>query len=153
MKKEWVKREHMYYKPFYKQKAKVFLLVIFLFAIAFFIYEIVIINNLPLNQPKTTYSYYYNYKNKPKSSPETLKTDPDKDNHNDKSLEIIRWVTSFQFYNQFQEDETHFHEACKLKVIGKAQVTCQEIVYVDKLSEFVTVSCNYPISSMKSWIT
>lgn len=94
MKKEWVKREHMYYKPFYKQKAKVFLLAIFLFAIAFFIYEILVINNLPLNQPKTTFSYY-NYNNiqvasKPNSSPETSKTDQQKDNHNDKSLEIIR---------------------------------------------------------------
>lgn len=80
----------MYYKPFYKSKAKVLLLVIFLFAICFFIYEIVIINQLPLSSPiKTTYSYNYNsvQLGSKSFSPQNSKTE---DNQNEKSLEIIR---------------------------------------------------------------
>lgn len=47
MKKTWVKRENIYYVPFYKQKSKVLLLGIFLLGIIFFLYQAVSINQLP----------------------------------------------------------------------------------------------------------
>lgn len=49
MRKTWVKREHIYYKPFYKQKTKMSLLIIFLLGIIFFIYQVFYINQLPIN--------------------------------------------------------------------------------------------------------
>lgn len=47
MKKTWVKRENIYYVPFYKQKSKMLFLGIFLLGIIFFIYQAVFINQLP----------------------------------------------------------------------------------------------------------
>lgn len=47
MKKTWVKRENIYYIPFYKQKSKMLLLGIFLLGIIFFVYQAVSINQLP----------------------------------------------------------------------------------------------------------
>ncbi|XP_065363262.1 uncharacterized protein LOC135956639 [Calliphora vicina] len=47
MKKTWVKRENIYYVPFYKQKSKMLLLGIFLLGIIFFVYQAVSINQLP----------------------------------------------------------------------------------------------------------
>ncbi|XP_005186294.1 glucosidase 2 subunit beta isoform X2 [Musca domestica] len=41
MKKTWVKREHIYYVPFYKQKSKMLLLGIFFLGIIFFVYQAV----------------------------------------------------------------------------------------------------------------
>lgn len=40
MRKTWVKRENIYYKPFYKQKSKMFLLLIFLVGISFIAYQV-----------------------------------------------------------------------------------------------------------------
>ncbi|XP_037950434.1 glucosidase 2 subunit beta-like [Teleopsis dalmanni] len=47
MKKTWIKRENIYYKPFYKQKSKLLLLGIFLLGIIFFTYQALTINKLP----------------------------------------------------------------------------------------------------------
>lgn len=40
MRKTWVKRENIYYKPFYKDKSKMFLLLIFLVGISFIVYQV-----------------------------------------------------------------------------------------------------------------
>lgn len=53
MKKTWVKREHIYYVPFYKQKSKMFLLCIFLLGIIFFVYQAVTVNHLPNHHSST----------------------------------------------------------------------------------------------------
>ncbi|KAH8268043.1 hypothetical protein KR018_007436 [Drosophila ironensis] len=47
MRKTWVKRENIYYKPFYKQKSKVLLLLIFLVGISFIAYQAFSLNQLP----------------------------------------------------------------------------------------------------------
>ncbi|XP_067619130.1 uncharacterized protein [Eurosta solidaginis] len=47
MRKTWVKRENIYYKPFYKQKSKMLLLGVFLLGIVFIIYQAFSINQLP----------------------------------------------------------------------------------------------------------
>ncbi|KAH8292537.1 hypothetical protein KR054_011590 [Drosophila jambulina] len=47
MRKTWVKRENIYYKPFYKQKSKMFLLLIFLVGISFIAYQAFSLNQLP----------------------------------------------------------------------------------------------------------
>ncbi|KAL9893665.1 glucosidase 2 subunit beta [Glossina fuscipes] len=47
MKKTWIKRENIYYVPFYKQKSKMFLLGIFCLGILFFIYQLLFIYQLP----------------------------------------------------------------------------------------------------------
>ncbi|XP_036324247.1 uncharacterized protein LOC118737672 [Rhagoletis pomonella] len=47
MRKTWVKRENIYYKPFYKQKTKMLLLGVFLLGIVFIIYQAFSINQLP----------------------------------------------------------------------------------------------------------
>ncbi|XP_055923107.1 uncharacterized protein LOC129953734 isoform X1 [Eupeodes corollae] len=49
MKKTWVKKENIYYKPFYKHKSKMLLLGIFLLGIVFFIYQVLSINQLPIS--------------------------------------------------------------------------------------------------------
>ncbi|XP_055373857.1 glucosidase 2 subunit beta [Condylostylus longicornis] len=48
MKKIYIKRENMFYKPFYKQKTKLILMLIFLLGIVFFIYQAIYINQLPI---------------------------------------------------------------------------------------------------------
>ncbi|XP_032289633.1 uncharacterized protein [Drosophila virilis] len=40
MRKTWVKRENIYYKPFYKDKSKMFFLLIFLVGISFIAYQL-----------------------------------------------------------------------------------------------------------------
>ncbi|XP_065077051.1 uncharacterized protein LOC135700459 isoform X2 [Ochlerotatus camptorhynchus] len=45
MRKTWVKRDNIYYKPFYKQKLKMTLLGVLLMAIVFFGYQIFYIRN------------------------------------------------------------------------------------------------------------
>lgn len=40
MRKTWVKRENIYYKPFYKDKSKMFFLLIFLVGISFIAYQV-----------------------------------------------------------------------------------------------------------------
>ncbi|KAH8395838.1 hypothetical protein KR215_005886 [Drosophila sulfurigaster] len=47
MRKTWVKRENIYYKPFYKDKSKMFLLLIFLVGISFIAYQAFSLNQLP----------------------------------------------------------------------------------------------------------
>ncbi|XP_017013565.2 uncharacterized protein [Drosophila takahashii] len=47
MRKTWVKRENIYFKPFYKQKSKMFLLLIFLVGISFIAYQAFSLNQLP----------------------------------------------------------------------------------------------------------
>lgn len=46
MRKQWVKRENIYHKPFYKQKLKVTLLGVIVMAIIFFIYQVFYIKEL-----------------------------------------------------------------------------------------------------------
>lgn len=46
MRKTWVKRDNIYYKPFYKQKLKMTLLGVLLMAIVFFGYQIFYISQL-----------------------------------------------------------------------------------------------------------
>lgn len=46
MRKTWVKKENIYYKPFYKQKLKITLLGVILMAIIFFAYQIFYIKQL-----------------------------------------------------------------------------------------------------------
>lgn len=40
MRKTWVKRENIYYKPFYKDKSKIFFLLIFFVGISFIAYQV-----------------------------------------------------------------------------------------------------------------
>ncbi|EDW84535.1 uncharacterized protein Dwil_GK13088 [Drosophila willistoni] len=47
MRKTWVKRENIYYKPFYKQKSKMLFLLIFLIGISFITYQAFSLNQLP----------------------------------------------------------------------------------------------------------
>ncbi|KAL5285227.1 hypothetical protein ACFFRR_007150 [Megaselia abdita] len=148
MKKEWVKRENMYYKPFYKQKAKVLLLVIFLFAIAFFVYEIVVINQLPMSSPiKTTYSYNYNnnFNNnreprnrKASNSPTQLKTD---DNQNEKSLEIIRGIRLFDYHAYKPDSKNMFHCLSDSKAIPYSRVNDDFCDCADGSDEPSTNAC------------
>lgn len=46
MRKQWVKRENIYHKPFYKHKLKMTLLGVILMAIIFFIYQLFYIREL-----------------------------------------------------------------------------------------------------------
>lgn len=46
MRKTWVKREHIYFVPFYKQKLKLTLLAVIVMAIIFFAYQIFYIKEL-----------------------------------------------------------------------------------------------------------
>lgn len=46
MKRVWVKKEHMYYKPFYKQKLKMTLVLVIIMAVVFFSYQIFCMNQL-----------------------------------------------------------------------------------------------------------
>ncbi|XP_017846030.1 glucosidase 2 subunit beta isoform X2 [Drosophila busckii] len=48
MRKTWVKRENIYYKPFYKHKSKMFMLLIFLVGISFIIYQLPSVQQLRL---------------------------------------------------------------------------------------------------------
>lgn len=48
MRKTWVKRENMYYKPFYKQKLKMTMLAVILMAIIFLAYQIFYIKQLQI---------------------------------------------------------------------------------------------------------
>ncbi|KAM8705078.1 hypothetical protein ACLKA7_009526 [Drosophila subpalustris] len=47
MRKTWVKRENIYYKPFYKDKSKMLMLFIFLVGISFIAYQAFSLNQLP----------------------------------------------------------------------------------------------------------
>ncbi|EDV93296.1 glucosidase 2 subunit beta [Drosophila grimshawi] len=47
MRKTWVKRENIYFKPFYKDKSKMFMLLIFLVGISFIVYQAFSLNQLP----------------------------------------------------------------------------------------------------------
>lgn len=46
MRKQWVKRENIYHKPFYKQKLKMTLLGVILMAVVFFAYQLFYIKQL-----------------------------------------------------------------------------------------------------------
>lgn len=46
MRKQWVKRENIYHKPFYKQKLKMTLLGVLLMAVVFFAYQLFYIKQL-----------------------------------------------------------------------------------------------------------
>lgn len=48
MKKQWIKKENMYHKPFYKQKLQMTLLGVLIMAIVFFIYQIFYIKQLQI---------------------------------------------------------------------------------------------------------
>nr|AJC97641.1 hypothetical protein [Drosophila arizonae] len=47
MRKTWVKRENIYYKPFYKDKSKMLFLLIFFVGISFIAYQAFSLNQLP----------------------------------------------------------------------------------------------------------
>lgn len=60
MKKMWVKKENIYYKPFYKQKLKMTMLGVLLMGIVFFAYQIIYMNQLQLsNLPRVISSNAY----------------------------------------------------------------------------------------------
>lgn len=46
MRKQWVKREQLYEKPFYKQKLKMTFLAVFVMAFVFFAYQLFYIKQL-----------------------------------------------------------------------------------------------------------
>lgn len=46
MKKQWIKKENIYHKPFYKQKFKMTLLGVIIMAIIFFAYQLFYIKQL-----------------------------------------------------------------------------------------------------------
>lgn len=46
MRKQWVKRENIFHKPFYKQKLKMTLLGVLLMAVVFFAYQLFYIKQL-----------------------------------------------------------------------------------------------------------
>lgn len=48
MKKQWIKKESLYHKPFYKQKLKMTMLGVLLMGIVFFGYQVFYINQLQL---------------------------------------------------------------------------------------------------------
>lgn len=85
MKKTWVKRENIYYKPFYKQKTKVTLLAIFILAIIFFSYQIFYINQLP--STSTSLSLESTYLPK-----ETEDDGGAKSVATEEGIRILRWV-------------------------------------------------------------
>lgn len=52
MKKMWVKKDNIYYKPFYKQKFKLTLIGVFLMSIVFFSYQFFYISQLSASNSK-----------------------------------------------------------------------------------------------------
>lgn len=46
MRKQWIKKENVYHKPFYKQKLKMTLLGVLLMAVVFFAYQLFYIKQL-----------------------------------------------------------------------------------------------------------
>lgn len=48
MRKQWIKKENMYHKPFYKQKLQMTLLGVFAMAIIFFVYQLFYIKQLQI---------------------------------------------------------------------------------------------------------
>lgn len=60
MKKHWIKRENIYEKPFYKQKLKMTLLIVFVMAIVFFAYQLFYIKQLQIEiERKSSIVYTY----------------------------------------------------------------------------------------------
>lgn len=54
MRKQWIKKESLYHKPFYKQKLKMTMLGVLLLGVVFFGYQVFYINQLQLNAAVTT---------------------------------------------------------------------------------------------------
>lgn len=52
MKKMWVKKDNIYYKPFYKQKFKLTLIGVFIMSIVFFSYQFFYISQLSASNSK-----------------------------------------------------------------------------------------------------
>lgn len=48
MRKQWIKKENIYHKPFYKHKLKMTLLSVFLMAVIFFAYQLFYIKQLQI---------------------------------------------------------------------------------------------------------
>lgn len=46
MRKQWIKKENLYHKPFYKKKLQMTLLSVFLMAVVFFAYQLFYIKQL-----------------------------------------------------------------------------------------------------------
>lgn len=63
MKRIWVKKDQMYYKPFYKQKLKMSLLLVILMAVVFFSYQIFCMNQLNENSLEGSGHRSYNNQN------------------------------------------------------------------------------------------
>lgn len=46
MRKQWIKKENLYHKPFYKKKLQMTLLAVFLMAVVFFVYQLIYMKQL-----------------------------------------------------------------------------------------------------------
>lgn len=46
MRKQWIKKENLYHKPFYKKKLQMTLLSVFIMAVVFFVYQLFYIKQL-----------------------------------------------------------------------------------------------------------
>ncbi|XP_055849644.1 uncharacterized protein LOC129914418 isoform X3 [Episyrphus balteatus] len=88
MKKTWVKKENIYYKPFYKHKSKMLLLGIFLLGIIFFIYQVLSINQLPISRNSKTVAEQQHNAAAELSSAEKNNSEP---------IKIIRGIRLFDF--------------------------------------------------------
>lgn len=76
----WIKKDNIYYKPFYKQKFKMSLLCVILFGVIFMCYQIFYLNQL-------------NDSTKPKITLNILESSHDKNNINKNKL-ILKLSTS-----------------------------------------------------------
>ncbi|XP_049534380.1 uncharacterized protein LOC125950440 [Anopheles darlingi] len=56
MRKTWVKRDNIYYKPFYKQKLKLTLIGVLGLGILFFVYQLVYISQFLLSSSSLSLS-------------------------------------------------------------------------------------------------
>lgn len=111
MKKTWVKKENIYYKPFYKHKSKMFLLGIFLLGIIFFIYQVLSINQLPISSTPFSIENNFEFKNskyvivlnpgngnsKTAEQHSELDTADVADKNNSEPIKIIRGIRLFDF--------------------------------------------------------
>ncbi|XP_005186293.1 glucosidase 2 subunit beta-like [Musca domestica] len=102
MKKTWVKREHIYYVPFYKQKSKMLLLGIFFLGIIFFVYQAVSVSHLPIALEGTMRDLRKKHKQIQaslgrKQTDDSKESDADSYSIQDVGIKIIRGIRLFDY--------------------------------------------------------
>ncbi|XP_059218227.1 uncharacterized protein LOC106095804 [Stomoxys calcitrans] len=105
MKKTWVKRENIFYVPFYKQKSKLFFLCIFFLGIIFFIYQAVTISDLPpswslestLEDLRKKHKQMQASLGQKQTDNDSGGGDRDPNTSTDSSIKIIRGIRLFDF--------------------------------------------------------